>query len=288
MSASALPSLLSRQIQLRDGRRLGYADLGDPAGRPLLFFHGWPASRLFLRQVSSVAASPGVRIIAPDRPGFGLSDFQPGRTLLDWPGDVVELADALGIDRFAVAGHSGGGPYVAACALRIPSRLTAAGIVSGFAPLDAPGATDGMMASNRLMFGLARRMPWLHRTLIALMMSGGPGTFSKSMLSSLPGVDRAVMATFDRTVDDIGEAFRAGVQGPVWDQLVVARPWGFRLEEIAMDVHLWQGDRDVMVPVSMGRYLAAAIPKCHATFCTGEGHMLVFSRWTEILARLLM
>src|SRR5512139_3720722 len=104
-----------RHIQLRDRRSLSCAEYGDPQGKPVLFFHGTPSSRLFRHPDDSIAASLGVRLITVDRPGFGLSDPKPGRILLDWTDDVIELADAFKIERFAVAGVSGGGPYAAAC-----------------------------------------------------------------------------------------------------------------------------------------------------------------------------
>ncbi|MBU1879209.1 MAG: alpha/beta hydrolase, partial [Chloroflexi bacterium] len=118
-------------ILLPDGRRLSYAEYGDPAGAPVFLFRGTPSSRLACHPDDTIATDLGARVIVTERPGFGRSDFQPGRTLLDWPADVVALADALGLDRFAIVGTSGGGPHAAACAYRIPQRLTLAAIVSG-------------------------------------------------------------------------------------------------------------------------------------------------------------
>src|SRR5258708_37156679 len=109
-------------IHLRDGRALGYADFGALTGKPVFFFHGFPGSRLQHAPGDSIATSLGAHIITIDRPGFGLSAFQPGRTLLDWPNDVAALADALEIDQFAAIGLSGGGPYLLACAYKIPRR----------------------------------------------------------------------------------------------------------------------------------------------------------------------
>ncbi len=100
----------NNHIFLGDGRRLGYAKYGDPQGQPLIYFHGWPSSQLEARMVEPTALRPHMRIIAPDRPGFGLSDFKPGRKLADWPDDVIELANALELERFAIMGFSGGGP----------------------------------------------------------------------------------------------------------------------------------------------------------------------------------
>ena len=134
------------QITLSDGRALGYAEYGDPQGKPVFYFHGFPSSRLdwLLSDSNNVAAELNTRIIAVDRPGMGLSDPKPDREMLDWPDDVAELADAFKIKRFAGLGMSGGGPYAAACAYKIPERLTATGIVSGMGPADAPGAKDGL------------------------------------------------------------------------------------------------------------------------------------------------
>ena len=144
MSSTRRPATV---LALADGRRLGYAEFGDPSGAPCLYFHFSPGSRLEPAAVFSGVRQPwlrGVRLVSADRPGFGLSDRQPTRTLLDWPGDMAALADHLGIDRFAVLGASGGGAYALACARLLPSRLTAAVVVSGIGPLDRPGATTAM------------------------------------------------------------------------------------------------------------------------------------------------
>ncbi|MBW2547908.1 MAG: hypothetical protein DRH23_06320 [Deltaproteobacteria bacterium] len=121
-------------LHLRDGRKLAYAEYGDPHGYPVMLFHGNPSSRLSWGLIPDSPFRPHLRLIAPDRPGFGRSDFQPGRRLLDWPDDVSELAEALGLNRFAVLGVSGGGPATLACAWRIPERLTAVGPTNPVAP----------------------------------------------------------------------------------------------------------------------------------------------------------
>jgi len=152
---------LHQQITLADGCTLGFAEYGVPDGIPILFFPGTPSGRLFHHPDESIAVSLGARVITIDRPGYGLSDFQRNRALLNWPDDVEELADALGFDRFPVAGISGGAPYVAACALRIPERLTAAGIINGLGPTDWQGAVEGMPGERSVGVRLGRRAPWL-------------------------------------------------------------------------------------------------------------------------------
>jgi pimeloyl-ACP methyl ester carboxylesterase len=120
---------MDKPLHLNNGRTLAYTEYGNLHGQPVFFFHYIPGSRLFCHS-NEITRKAGVCLIIPDRPGSGLSDFQPGRCILDWPADVTALADSLGIDRFAVADHSGGGSYVAACAHQIPQRITAAAIPS--------------------------------------------------------------------------------------------------------------------------------------------------------------
>lgn len=280
-----------KQIRLRDGRLLGYAEYGHPTGKPVLFFHGTPSSRLF-HPDESITRSLGVRLITIDRPGFGLSDFQPDRRLLDWPDDVVEVADHLETDRFAVAGISGGGPYVAACAYRIPQRLTAAAIVSSMGPADAAGATEGMPFIRRAGATIARHAPGLVRPLLWLLSNPqrNPERFMERYTAHNPPADQALLAqpkVRAMLAASYAEATRAGLRGFAREVQIVAQPWGFRLEEISMEVHLWHGEEDTSTPPDMARLMANTIPDCRATFLSGEGHFLLFTHWCEILVTLV-
>lgn len=120
-----------QQHILPDGRRLGHALYGDSAGPPVIYMHGFPASRLEAKLLEEAACEIGVSLITPDRPGLGLSDFQPGRAITDWPGDVAHLADALDLDRFSVVGVSGGCPYALACAHQLGDRVIRTAIIAG-------------------------------------------------------------------------------------------------------------------------------------------------------------
>lgn len=281
-----------KRFRLRDGRSLGYAEYGNPAGKPIFFFQGTPSSRLFHHPDESGAASLGARIITMDRPGFGLSDFQPGRTLLDWPEDMVELAAVLGIDRFAVAGISGGGPYVAACAFKIPHRLTKAAVISGVGPMDSPETTRGMSRMRRLGITIAKQAPWLLTPLLWLVSNPrrNPERFFEQISAQSSEPDRAILAQPQvkaMLIENWVEATRPGIRGFAWEALIFTRPWGFRLEDITMEVHLWHGEEDASTPLPMAQYVASAIPNCHATFLLGEGHLLLFNHWREILAVLV-
>lgn len=140
-------------LRLAGGRRLGYAELGDAEGIPVVWCHGGLSSRLDALPAEPAARALGVRLIAPDRPGIGSSDRVPGRTLLDWPADVSELATALGIDRFAVLGWSLGGPFAAACAFALSDRVTTLGLVAPCLPSDWDGMAAGLNGIDRVSYG---------------------------------------------------------------------------------------------------------------------------------------
>ena len=281
-------------LRLEDGRLLGYAVYGDPEGWPIFYFHGFPGSRLEAQLADRVAARMGIRLIALDRPGFGLSDFKPRRTIFEWPDDVVKIADALRINRFATIGVSGGGPYAAACALKIPQRLTAVAIVCGLGPLDTPNGTERMVRTNHLIFFLGRRLPWLAKISlwrIAYQVRRNPEGTLRRMIVALPDPDKAVLARPEvKTAmkDNVVEAFRGGSRGAACELLLYTRPWGFLLEDIATRVNLWHGEQDVSVPPTMGQYQARTIPNCRAIFYPGEGHFsLVINHMEEVLSGLL-
>jgi pimeloyl-ACP methyl ester carboxylesterase len=285
-------SLPEGNITLRDGRHLAYAEYGDTQGNPIFFFHGTPGSRLFHHPDASIAASAGARIIAVDRPGFGRSDFKLGRTLLDWPNDVVQLADALNIDRFAVVGYSGGGPYAAVCASSIPDRLTAAGLVSSIAPMDNPEITRGMHGIGHTYFSLERHLPPLAKLGCWLMCTTwrhNPDLYFRAQLNGLRNSEEAqtLLSTMKPMLtSDFQEAVRVGTDGITWDLEILTRPWGFQLHVINTDVFLWHGENDTQAPLAMGKRLAGAIPHCRATFFPGEGHWAIYTHWQEILTAL--
>ncbi len=279
-------------VRLPDGRQLGFARHGD-GGRPVFFFHGVGTSRLARHPDDSIAVSLGADVIAVDRPGIGLSDAKPGRRLLDWPDDVAALADLLGIDRFAILGWSGGGPYAAACAYKLRDRVIAAGIVSGPGPFVGPGAMTEIRATWRRRVRLAGMAPWLMRVAIwnwgrplrrdpvrAFEMAVAEMCESDRLILADPGL-RSVM------IENAVEVYRQGGRGLYDEGRILAGPWGFRPDEIPGVVHLWHGELDSAVPPEMGRHMAHSIPRCHARFYPREGHHLLYSRWREILKALI-
>lgn len=283
-----IPDRFSQTLTLSDGRTLGFAEWGDQAGTPVFHFHGSSSSRL--EHPIDPGSLDGVRLVTLDRPGHGLSDFQAGRRLLDWPTDVVALADHLGIDSFGVSGWSFGGPYAMACARLIPDRLTGVALISSFAPYDRPGSTADMARFNKVALGLARRAPWwLARRFMSIQgkaLTNKPEKTAKRMLSSLPDVDREVLeqsAVIDVLVPAMTEAYRNGADGPAWEGRMLVRSWGLELSGISVPIEIWHGDADVNNPLQSAVYLRDTIPGSHATILEGEGHFHIFKHWGEIL-----
>jgi len=276
-----------RQITLADGRRLAFCEYGAPRGKPVLYFHGWPGSRLEARLAEPTARRFNARLIAVDRPGFGRSDFKKLRTLLDWPRDISQLAAALGLDRFGVVGVSGGGPYALACARHIPERLNAIAVVCGVGPMESANACAGMSALARRTFYLCRTAPWLLRIVFARTawrLRRDARRYLAELAQSLPDVDKE--ALFDSELKDVMvqstiEAVRAGTRGSVWEGKIYASSWPFRLEDISAEVHLWHGELDETVPAAMGREQAQRLANCRARFYAGDGHLSLITNHME-------
>ena len=283
-----------RFIITPDGRTLAYAEYGATDGRAVFFFHGMPGSRLF-HPYDEITTRLGVRLVCVDRPGYGGSTYQPGRRILDWPGDIATLSAKLGIGKFAVAGHSGGGPYAAACAYALPDAVSAAAILCSVGPAGTPGATRGMSVLNRAGFQAGHIIPWpLWRILLwstyhrrcedpAASMERDPGHRppADEEQISRPEVRQACV------VSEI-EAFRHGLLGLAWEARLLTRPWGFRLEDIKIPVQIWHGTADNVASIAMAESMAGAIPNCTAIYCPGEAHLLLFPHWEEILTWLKM
>lgn len=274
-------------VTLADGRRLGYAEYGDAAGEPWFYFHGTPGSRFEARFASDAATRRHVRLIAVDRPGYGLSDFQRGRRIRDWPGDVAQLAAHLGIERFGVIGLSGGGPHALACALALPGQVTAAGLVSSAGPVEAyleRSRTALGRLVRRASLPFVRAMLWL---LVLWMWSMLPRV-SERWVSRWP--DRRVLARPEARRmfrDELVEGLRPGPRGAAHEFGLHTRPWRLDLAGLAVPVFQWHGEDDVVVRADVARYLAARIPGVRATFIAGAGHLLIVDEIDGILGVLV-
>lgn len=280
--------IATSSITLPDGRRLAFSELGDPLGTPVIHQHGMPGSRLEQQAEDSLFRSFGVRVITPDRPGYGLSDPNPGARLADWPRDVAALADALRLDSFRVTALSGGGIYALACAALIPERLTRVVVCGCPAPMSMPGALEGMRWMTRAGVWLGRHAPSLFAAA-ANAMSGVirryPGFFVDGSNRDKPASDLRWMAMSNVRKGAeamLRESFRSGGLGYTRDIRNLALPWELRLDDVSVAVEIWHGDVDTVIPSRHGVYLAAAIPRATLHLCAGEGHMVFWSHIEEV------
>ena len=293
-------SSLGGRIQLSDGRSLAYLDSGDPEGRPLFYFHGGPGSRLEGLLFDELNQQLGIRMIAPDRPGFGLSDFQKGRTYLDWPDDVSELADHLGLDRFAVLGWSSGGPHAAAVAHGIPQRLTVVAIVAGEGPITSDDFPQSVRTSasfsgsrvNKLFIWSANNGVWLMRTFFRLarilIFSDPAGFGGGSYGSDMSAKDKQLFAD-QGFIASMVEALRQSAEGWTREYTIERRDWPFKLEDIyAPTVLVFHGEEDRGMHPGIAEYVSMRIPSCNEpTIYAGEGHSVVYYRYKEIIQAML-
>lgn len=293
-------SSLGKTIQLSDSRTLGYLDIGDPEGRPLFYFHGGPGSRLEGLLFDELNQQLGIRMIAPDRPGFGLSDFQKDRTYLDWSDDVRELADQIGIDRFAVLGWSSGGPHAAAVAHGIPQRLAVVAIAAGEGPITSDDFPQSVLTSatfsgsrvNKLFIWSANHGSWLMRTFFTLariLIFNNPAGFGGgSFGSDMSAKDKQLFARHEFIAGMI-EALRQGAEGWTREYTIERLNWPFKLEDIhAPTVLVFHGEEDRGMHPGIAEYVSMRIPSCNEpTIYAGEGHSVVYYRYEEIIQAML-
>jgi pimeloyl-ACP methyl ester carboxylesterase len=284
---TALNNLRDQQITLPDGRKLGYAEYGAPDGTPVLFFHGSPGSRHMHADMADVAARRNVRLITTDRPGYGLSDVKHGRTLLDWPDDIAALTDKLDIDKFALIGFSGGTPYALACAFKLSQRVNKVALAGAFAPLDQPGVTNGMSPAISGLFALAQANPVELKNTFAAIASS-PEALAAAMSASLGESDTIIFRTRQTQFEaEYAETLRTGVEGVASDFVLNTQSWGFPLDAIKTESHLWCGTDDCNTPPAMTTYLSSILPNSQTFMLQNEGHCALYTHWEGILAKLI-
>jgi len=273
-------------IATAEGRTLAVHSDGDPAGFPVVMHHGTPSSGLLYERHVELAHEQGIRLVGYDRPGYGGSAREPGRSVSDCAADVDAIADALRLDRFATWGISGGGPHALACAALCDRRLVAAASLAAVAPQDAEGLDwlAGMGDENHVEFGHAAAGEEQLRTYLAAeaeeIRAAGPERLVAVMETLLGPEDRAVLsgafAEYLLKADRHGLA--DGVDGWVDDDLAFLAPWGFELSSIDRPVLLLHGDDDRFVPVAHGRWLADHIPGVEARIDAADGHLTLIER----------
>jgi pimeloyl-ACP methyl ester carboxylesterase len=280
----------NQTIKLKDGRTLGFSEHGDFNGKPVFFMHGNPGSR-FMRYPDDKAKNLGLRIITPDRPGMGLSDFKPHRKPMDLPDDMVQLADHLQIGTFSIFGVSAGGVYTLACARKIPERLEKVIVLSGAAPIDSlSDPYQGMSEKFKKLFVMSSKFPfWLWRLLIWFLkrkIAKKPEAAYQDNVDMFNEFDKKIMldpAMKAWGIGHIGEPYRQETKGVAHEGKILVSPWDFNPAEIKKHVDLWYWEDDNLVPIQWGKYLASVIPNNTTHFFPGGGHMATFGVWGDIL-----
>jgi pimeloyl-ACP methyl ester carboxylesterase len=284
----------SQVLQLETGRKIGYAEYGVKGGHPVFYFHGYPGSRLEAGLMKNQYERHQIHLVSVDRPGMGLSEYQPRRTILDHPDDVKKLAAHLGLDRYGVLGVSGGGPYALACAYKIPSeQLVGCAVVSGSGPYYL--TQEGLGKGERYMLYIAKNVPLAFEFLLWLQL--GRNVKRETWWDkNYTGMTAGALAQDERILNDpkvkenikakTVEAFRQGSKGLVHDFVLYSKDWGFELSEISAEtmISLFHGELDKNVPPSIARIVSEQIPSCEPNFYSDEAHFSVFmNRFDDII-----
>lgn len=285
--------------QLADGRMLRWAQWGVDDGVDVLFLHGTPASRLDHLDGEALVDA-GVTLTTVDRPGVGGSSPQPGRRVIDWPADVAQLADGLGLTRFAVLAHSMGASYALACAVKLPDRVTRVGLLAPIGPWNEPAFAELVPPYVQPIRDAWEGDPDAavagYREQIAKMRQGilddPDAVFDRFASRTLAATD---LALFDRDPElrelvkaNMVEHLAVGIEGLREERLAGhVMDWGFALADVAVDVDVFQGADDAMLPPDVSRELAARLPRATYHELERVGHFFPREHHPEILRTLL-
>ncbi|MBV1910339.1 MAG: alpha/beta hydrolase [Kangiellaceae bacterium] len=266
---------------LSDHRILCYQEFGDTKGMPVFYSHTTSGSKAEGQFFHKAAKHFGLRLICMDRPGIGGSSYLPKRTLLDYPKDVVELADELRFDNFGVMGWSGGGAYALATSCAIPERLLFCSIIAGhtnFQKIDRPtehihSSVEKLIARNHQKHPVLLR---IYLDLLSITIKTLPKLYLRSYQTNPSHSDRSIMKNEKvRTIlfRTQQEAFKEGSKGPTKDISIQYSDWGFALEEIKIEVDIFHGENDQVVPISFSQNNQQSIPNCHLNVLANQGHL---------------
>lgn len=278
-------------ITLPDGRMLGYRQFGDPHGAPVIALHGTPGSRLKFSGSHTAALSHGLRLIAVDRWGYGLSDAPRGRlTLANYGEDIRALVDYLKFDRVHVVGVSGGAPYATACATALAQRTRSLALVAPVGPMRGPYAVTGMSRFHQLCFHVVPRVPGATRAAFGLFRSGlarAPNWTMAVAMSRAAPIDQLAMrdtAIRSRLTKTFALGLSRSLQGPQIDMTLFGQDWKLPLATITAPTKCWIGLADLNVPLGPGRALARAIPGAELVEIPAAGHLWIAKSPDTVMA----
>jgi len=289
---------MAETITLADGRTLGFDDVGDPSGVPVLYVHGTPDSRRARHPDDGVAAAAGVRLVAVDRPGFGLSSPHPTGTVGSFADDAVALADHLGVAAWRPFAWSAGAPHALAIAARHPDRVARVAVAAGLVPF-AAYATEGILddadGGRHLVAELGAELgPAGLAEMAAPMLAPYPCDLPlalehvaeqltpdrRAALDAIPGAIAALAA-------GVADSVAQGLGGIERDLELQVEDPDVAWSDVRSPVDLWYGSRDATAPPAFGEWWAEALPAARLHVFPGEGHLIALTRWTDILAALV-
>lgn len=301
LSSKMSADRINQTMLLPDGRTLGFAEYGSSSGRPVLYFHGFPSSRIEAKPIEKYASKHNIRVLSLDRPGYGLSTPQPNRTLLDWPADVAAFAKAMDIPKFDIMGTSGGGPFAVACAHSLPPNMLAGVGLFASGPPWAAGS-HYMTRTRRVCCFLANKVPTLWKwildaTLAVSRWIAARGFVTRRVDAWLENINaakndpeaRPVVQQREYLVDlIIGEPFRQGTGAMALEtKLLSDRDWGFRLEDVTTKVKIWHGTKDRNAPIEAIRYLTEKMPNAELTEFGEDTHYTMGTKIEQALEELM-
>lgn len=274
-------------LRLASGRRIGYAEYGAPGGHPVIALHGTPGSRYMFALIDEGARARGLRVIAPERPGYGLSDAHRFEALSETADDIEALADALDLDRVVLIGVSGGGPHAVAAAALLRQRVLRMALVGPVGPTD--GEHVHMSHLHQFIFNyLAPSHHAAGAFFLGLraMLDWAPGTAYHLLLQRVTDTDRDVLVTPEVRANlqaTLREGLRHSVEGPLQDLRLYCGAWNLSLGEIDTPTILWQGSKDTVVPPQAAYSLARTLPNCRLEVIEEAGHYWIFGAFDRVL-----
>lgn len=294
VAAIARPKL-EGNIAVGEDRQIGFAEFGAAQGRAVFWLHGTPGARRQIpMEARMFAEQQNIRLIGIDRPGIGSSTPFQYENVLAFAADMTKIADTLGVEKMAVVGLSGGGPYTLACAAALPDRVVAAGVLGGVAPTVGPDAIDGGLmklgtAAAPIIEVAGAPLRLAASRLIRLIRPvAEPALYIYAGVS--PEADRKMLVRPEfkaMFLDDLLNGSRKQMAAPFADIVVFARDWGFRLDEVKVPVRWWHGDRDHIVPFAHGQHVVSRLPDAELHHLPGESHLAGLGRAEDILSTLV-
>lgn len=280
-----------RSIVLPDGRVIALRDLGRPDGFPVFIFHPVVQSSLMRPQEAEVAGECGVRLISVERPGIGLSTPDPETSPLSFARDLGHVADAMDIGRFAVIGWASGAPYALAAGARLGERVTRVALAT---PRLAFRSDIEATTPARQFFGGLRRHPWLFETVFTIMRAKRSRRFFRPMIRNFLETSEPDRRLFDADAslldcftDSLIEAIDKTHKGIVAELNLYAKDTPVETEGIARPLLVWHGLEDEMNSAEDVRRMLTGVPVDAFHFTPGDGHMVLFAHFREVLSALV-